>query len=145
VSVKKLNANEPLMICRKDTLLTKLSDLCTDRKTVTGNCLLVTGQPALRRQELYTGFYTKRGKLLVDAQKALQDFVDKTRGNRQKADCLHCNTIPSRWEKQQTVTDEVVVVMIFCENRKERRTSVNQLKVFWNNPNKELGEDEERK
>lgn len=32
-------------------------------QTVTGNCLLVTDQPALRRQELYTGFYTKRERL----------------------------------------------------------------------------------
>jgi hypothetical protein len=79
VRVKKLNANEPLMICRKDTLLTKLSDLCTDRKTVTGNCLLVTGQPALRRQQLYIGFYMERGKLFVDAQKALLESRPKAR------------------------------------------------------------------
>lgn len=105
MSVKKLNVNEPLMICRKGYLLTKLLDLCTDRKTVTGNCLLVTGQPALRRQELYTGSHMKRGKLLIDAQKS---FAKNPIGSI-------CNSIPTSRKKQLTVTDEVVVVMILME------------------------------
>ena len=33
-------------------------------KAVTGGCLLVTGSPALRWQEHYTGVYTKRERLL---------------------------------------------------------------------------------
>ncbi len=32
-------------------------------KAVTGGCVLVTGLPALRWQEHYTGVYTKREKL----------------------------------------------------------------------------------
>jgi hypothetical protein len=79
VSVKKLNESEPLMTCRKDNLLAKPLDLRTDGKTVTGNCLLVTGQPALRRQQLYIGFYMERGKLFVDAQKALLESRPKAR------------------------------------------------------------------
>jgi hypothetical protein len=33
-------------------------------KAVTGGCSLVTGSPALRWQEHYTGVYTKRERLL---------------------------------------------------------------------------------
>jgi hypothetical protein len=35
VSGKKLSESKPSMICRKENLLAKLLDLCTDRKTVT--------------------------------------------------------------------------------------------------------------
>ena len=64
VSVKKLNANEPLMTCRKRKLVGKtVGFFALTGQTVTDNCLLVTDQPALRRQELYTGFYTKRERL----------------------------------------------------------------------------------
>ena len=64
VSVKKLNANEPLRTCRKGKLVGKtVGFIVLTGQTVTGNCLLVTDQPALRRQELYTGFYTKRERL----------------------------------------------------------------------------------
>jgi hypothetical protein len=66
VSVKKLNANEPLKTCRKRNLVGKIVGIIAlARQTVTGNCLLVTDQPALRRQELYTGFYMEREKLLL--------------------------------------------------------------------------------
>jgi hypothetical protein len=34
-----------------------------DRRIVAESCLLATGQPALRRQELYTGFYSERERL----------------------------------------------------------------------------------
>ena len=34
-----------------------------DRRTVADNCLLATGQPALRRQDLYTGFYLEQERL----------------------------------------------------------------------------------
>jgi hypothetical protein len=44
-----------------------------------------------------------------------------------------------RREKQQTVSDEAIVVMTFCESRKERRASVIWLEVFWNNPDKGRG------
>ena len=66
VRVKKLNANEPLTTCRKRNLVGKtVGFFALTGQTVTGNCLLVTDQPALRRQELYTGFYTEREKLLL--------------------------------------------------------------------------------
>ena len=71
VSERKLNGSEPLMTCRKDNSLAKPLDLCTDGKTVTDNCLLVTGQPALRRQQPCTGFCTERGKLLKQCAKQL--------------------------------------------------------------------------
>ena len=61
VSVKKLNASEPLKTCRKRKLVGKTVGFSAlTGQTVTGNCLLVTDQPALRRQELYAGFYMKR-------------------------------------------------------------------------------------
>ena len=66
VRVKKLNANEPLTTCRKRNLVGKtVGFFALTGQTVTGNCLLVTDQPALRRQELYTGFYMEREKLLL--------------------------------------------------------------------------------
>ena len=64
VRVKKLNANEPLKTCRKRNLVGKtVGFFALTGQTVTGNCLLVTDQPALRRQQLYAGFYTKRERL----------------------------------------------------------------------------------
>ena len=64
VSVKKLNANEPLKTCRKRKLVVKTIDFSAlIGQTVAGICLLATEQPALRRQELYTGFYTERERL----------------------------------------------------------------------------------
>ena len=66
VGVKKLNANEPLKTCRKRNLVGKtVGFIALTGQAVTGNCLLVTDQPALRRQELYTGFYMEREKLLL--------------------------------------------------------------------------------
>ena len=66
VSVRKLNANEPLKTCRKRNLVGKtVGFFALAGQTVTGNCLLVTDQPALRRRELYTGSYTEREKLLL--------------------------------------------------------------------------------
>ena len=50
-----------------------------------------------------------------------------------------------RREKQQTVSDGAIVVMKFCESRKERRASVIWLEVFWNNLGKVPGEEIERK
>ncbi len=39
-------------------------------KTVAGICLRATEQPALRRQELYTGFCMERERMFVDAQES---------------------------------------------------------------------------
>ncbi len=48
VSVKKLNANEPLKTCRKGKLVGKtVGFIALTGQTVTGNCLLVTDQPAI--------------------------------------------------------------------------------------------------
>jgi len=76
VCVKKLNANEPLMTCRKGKLADKTVDfIVLTGLTVADNCLLATDQPALRRQELYTGFYTKRERLNCwYANQALQKY-----------------------------------------------------------------------
>ncbi len=52
-------------------------------KTVTVICLPVTEQPALRRQELYTGFYTEREKLPLRCAKSLTGVWKNP--NRQKA------------------------------------------------------------
>ena len=75
VCVKKLNANEPLMTCRKRNLAGKtVGFIALTGQTVADNCLLATDQPALRRQELYTGFYTKRERLNCwCANQALQE------------------------------------------------------------------------
>lgn len=74
-------------------MLAKPLDLCTDGKTVTGNCLLVTGQPALRRQELCTGFYAKRGILFDDGQKALQESCESKETVKRSLDGSDCNSI----------------------------------------------------
>ncbi|MEO6453234.1 MAG: hypothetical protein ABIN97_04140 [Ginsengibacter sp.] len=50
------------MTCRKGYVVGKTAGITAlTGQTVTVNCLLVTGQPALRRQELYTGFHTELG------------------------------------------------------------------------------------
>ncbi len=60
------------MKCRKEKLVGKtVGYIALTGQTVTGNCLLVTDQPALRRQELYTGFYTEREKLPLRCAKSL--------------------------------------------------------------------------
>jgi hypothetical protein len=64
VSVKKLNASESLKTCRKGLLVDKtigIPVLIGGLQWI--NCLLAAGQPALRRQELYTGFYSERERL----------------------------------------------------------------------------------
>ena len=64
VSVKKLNASESLKTCRKGLFVDKTIGIVV---LIGGlqriNCLLAAGQPALRRQELYTGFYSERERL----------------------------------------------------------------------------------
>ena len=71
VSVKKLNASESLKTCRKGLFVDKTIGIVV---LIGGlqriNCLLAVGQPALRRQELYTtcpdpsgGFYSERERL----------------------------------------------------------------------------------
>lgn len=90
--------------------------------TVAGICLLATEQPALRRQDFYTGFYTERERLFADALKSFAGSSNQT----------DCNSIPLRREKQQTVSDEAIVVNRFRESGKERRASVIQLEVFLN-------------
>ena len=72
--VKKLNESEPYEDVSKGLLVAKSIDLQQSiRKTVTIICLLVTEQPALRRQDLYTGFYTERERFPVDVLKALRE------------------------------------------------------------------------
>jgi len=52
-------------------------------RAVTGGCLLVTGSPALRWQEHYTGIYMKREKLPLRC--AEKPFRGLGKSNRQKA------------------------------------------------------------
>jgi hypothetical protein len=61
----ELNANEPLKTCRKDTKLRAKLLIFEHWQdiAVAGGCLPVTGSPALRWQEHYTGVYTKRERL----------------------------------------------------------------------------------
>ena len=64
VRVRKLNESEPTEDMSKRLLVVKSIDLRQlIRQAVAVSCLPATEQPALRRQELYTGFYTKREKL----------------------------------------------------------------------------------
>ena len=76
MSVKELNASESLMTCRKELNVDKTVGFSSlAGQIVTGNCLLVTGQPALRRQELYTGFYPEREKLPLRCAISLPTLV----------------------------------------------------------------------
>ena len=65
MSVKKLNANEPTEDVSKVDFVNKtigrLKLIGRDCNGITG--ILVTGLPAYRRQELYTGVYMEREKL----------------------------------------------------------------------------------
>ena len=64
VRVRKLNESEPTEDMSKRLLVVKsINSLQLIRQTVAVICLPATEQPALRRQELYTGFYTKRERL----------------------------------------------------------------------------------
>ena len=64
VRVKKLNESEPFEDMSKGPLVVKsIDNQQSIRQTVAGVCLLATEQPALRRQDLYTGFYMEREKL----------------------------------------------------------------------------------
>ncbi len=64
VRVRKLNENEPTEEVSKRLLVVKSIDIqLLIRQTVAVICLRATEQPALRRQDLYTGFYTKRERL----------------------------------------------------------------------------------
>ncbi len=64
VRVRKLNESEPTEDMSKRLLVVKSIDpLQLIRQTAAVSCLPAAEQPALRRQELYTGFYTKREKL----------------------------------------------------------------------------------
>ena len=62
--VKKLNASESLKTCRKGLLIDKTIGIPMLIGGLQGiNCLLAAGQPALRRQVLYTGFYSESERL----------------------------------------------------------------------------------
>ena len=64
VSVRKLNESEPTEDMSKRVLVVKsINHRLLIRQAVADSCLLATEQPALRRQELYTGFYAKRERL----------------------------------------------------------------------------------
>jgi hypothetical protein len=61
VSVKKLNESEPSGEVSKRLLVVKIIGAePLMRKAVAAICLLAIEQPALRWQELYTGFYPER-------------------------------------------------------------------------------------
>ena len=75
MGVKKLNESKPFEEVSKRLLVVKSIDFePLIRQAVAVICLPATEQPALRRQQLYTGFYTKRERLTVDVLKALQEF-----------------------------------------------------------------------
>ena len=64
MSLKKLNESEPFDEVSKRLLVVKSIDFePLIRKTVAVICLPATEQPALRRQDLYTGVYTERERL----------------------------------------------------------------------------------
>lgn len=67
--------------------------LAADRKTVTENCLLVAGQPALRRQELYTGFYLERERFTCWCAKSFVGILLKRATVDQKIYSSYCNSI----------------------------------------------------
>ena len=75
VSVKELNKLEPLKMCRNNSFLSKLWNTTGNKITVTETSLLVTGQAALRRQELYTGLFTEHGKLPLRCAISLPTLV----------------------------------------------------------------------
>ena len=63
-SVSELNESEPFEDMSKRLLVVKSIGLrLLIRKTVAVICFPATEQPALRRQESYTGFYREREKL----------------------------------------------------------------------------------
>ena len=82
----ELNVNEPLMTCRNIAKSrTKLLIVCHWQDiAVTGGCLLVTGSPAWRWQEHYTGDYTKRERLSLRCAKSLTCKCNSrySKGNR---------------------------------------------------------------
>ena len=64
--------SEPTEDMSKRLLVVKsINSLQLIRQAVAVICLPATEQPALRRQELYTGFYTKREKLPLRCAKSL--------------------------------------------------------------------------
>ena len=64
VRVRKLNESEPTEDMSKRLLVVKSIDpLQSIGQTAAVICLPAAEQPALRRQDLYTGFYTKRERL----------------------------------------------------------------------------------
>lgn len=125
VSVKKLNIIEPLMKCRKG------SSSCKSQSfpdwgdiTVTDSCILVTGRPALRRQELYTGFYSERERLSCWWAKSFAGIYKET--VQQKFYSSYCNSIllqtgdATRSVGRSHSSDETFVMKV------ERRASVIQ-------------------
>ncbi len=80
--------------------------------TVAVICLPATEQPALRRQELYTGFYLERERFPVDELICFAEtpivigglFVKRPIVQTATQSCL-------RQEMQQEASDEAIVVM----------------------------------
>jgi hypothetical protein len=90
---------------------------CADRVTVADNCLLATGQPALRRQELYTGFYSERERLPYWCAKRFAGIPVLPGRLFNKSSTIHTVTQSClRQEMQQGASDEVIVVRIFRES-----------------------------
>ena len=94
VGVGELNASKPFDEVSKATkLLVKLWVCDSDRTDCSGQtALLATDQPALRRQESYTGFYMEREKLPLRCAKV------PYRGSEKSLPTESCN---SRYSKRK--------------------------------------------
>ena len=85
-----------------------------DGRTVAVNCLLATGQPALRRQELYTGFYSERERLPCWCAKRFAGIPVLSGRLFNKSSTIHTVTQSCfRQEMQQGASDEAIVVKKF--------------------------------
>jgi hypothetical protein len=85
------------------------------RQTVTESCLLVTGIPALRRQELYTGFYPERERLpIVDEQKSFAGILSD--GGRQfnKGSTVHTATNSGKAGRCNKGASDGIIVVKKC-------------------------------
>ena len=77
-------------------VLQKLKFPRLKRQTVAENCLPATGQPALRQQELYTGFYSERERLFIDVLTCFAETPNNRETIRQKTYGSYCNSIPAK-------------------------------------------------
>jgi hypothetical protein len=61
--------------------------------TVADSCLRATGQPALRQQERYTGFYSERERLFIDVRTCFAGMSLRRQTIGQKTYSSYCNSI----------------------------------------------------